>query len=41
MKIAYWALATLLVAVMAAYTATRESSSVCQVSHSITYRVLR
>jgi hypothetical protein len=41
MKLAYWGLATLLVAVMAAYITSRESSGVCQVPHSTTYRVLR
>jgi hypothetical protein len=41
MKLAYWALATALVAVMAAYIVARDSSGVCQVPHSITYRVFR
>jgi hypothetical protein len=41
MKLAYWTLATALVAVMATYTVVRDSSAVCQVPHSITYRVFR
>lgn len=41
MKFAYWALATVLIAALAAYTVSRDSSGVCQVPHSITYRVFR
>jgi len=41
MKLAYWALATLLVSAMAVYTETRHSSGVCQAPHSTTYRVFR
>ncbi len=41
MKLAYWALATLLVSAIAIYTEARNSSGVCQVPHSTTYRVFR
>jgi hypothetical protein len=41
MKLAYWALATILVAVMAAYAVSRDASGVCQVPHSTSYRVFR
>ncbi|WP_256576225.1 hypothetical protein [Pseudomonas sp. KK4] len=41
MKLIYWALVTVLVAGAAAYNAVRESTSICQVPHSTTYRVFR
>lgn len=41
MKLVYWALATVLVAGMAAYGVAHDSSGVCQVPHSTTYRVFR
>lgn len=41
MKIMFWCLAAGLVVVLAAYSAARDSSAVCQVPHSITYRVFR
>ena len=41
MKLIYWALATVLVAGVGAYSAVRESTSICQVPHSTTYRVFR
>ncbi|WP_256575712.1 hypothetical protein [Pseudomonas sp. R16(2017)] len=41
MKLTYWALAALLVVALAAYSVVRDSSGVCQVPHSITYRVFR
>jgi hypothetical protein len=41
MKLVYWGLITVLVAAMAAYTAARDSSGVCQVPHSMTYRDFR
>ncbi|MGY2184695.1 hypothetical protein [Pseudomonas sp. SDO5591_S426] len=41
MKLIYWALVAVLVAAVAAYNAVRESTSICQVPHSTTYRVFR
>ena len=41
MKLAYWILASVLLAGMAAYTTARDSSGVCEVPHSTTYRVFR
>jgi len=41
MKLTYWALVTALVAGAAVYNAVRESTSICQVPHSTTYRVFR
>jgi hypothetical protein len=41
MKIAYWTLATLLVSAMVIYTEARNSTGICKVPHSTTYRVFR
>lgn len=41
MKIMFWCLTAGLLVVLAAYSAARDSSSVCQVPHSTTYRVFR
>ncbi|WP_256576725.1 MULTISPECIES: hypothetical protein [unclassified Pseudomonas] len=41
MRLTYWAMAALLISLLAAYSVVRDSSGVCQVPHSITYRVFR
>jgi len=41
MKIMFWCLASGLLVVMAAYSAARDSSRVCQVPRSTTYQVFR
>jgi hypothetical protein len=41
MKIMFWVLAGGLLLIMTGYNVTRDSSSTCQVPHSMTYRVFR
>ncbi|MHC8293581.1 hypothetical protein [Pseudomonas sp. LB3P58] len=41
MKTFYWILTAGLVFVLMVYNVTRDASSVCQVPHEVTYRVLR
>ena len=41
MKTFYWILTAGLLLVLTAYSVTRDASSICQVPHEMTYRVLR